>query len=204
MVHVKEDTKEQLQQVRTQSPTRAAAAATTPIKQTTTVPPNLPPKNVATPTPPAKPANPFRVSGCDSNSVSGVGDTSKTSNDEQLVKFTNSKLLQRILTKLKLRRTNVKEVSEDDDDDDDDAGYDVETADGSSFKKRNDYRFRIQSRATWRSNWDTWAWFGSNKSTRSNKTLVDNNNHIKGIECTEKCKYIRHIIWQRQYTFVGR
>lgn len=183
MVHVKDDTKEQLQQVRTQSPTRPPPPLNKSIATSSTT--TTPKKSEATtPTTPNAPVNPFRVSPrCTSNSLNETTKTSSSSNaDEQLVKFSNSKLLQRILQKLKLRRTNVKEISDEGEDED------IEAADGSSFKRRNDYRFRIQSKATWRSNWDTWAWFGSNKSTRSNKTLVDNNNHIKGLECTEKCK----------------
>lgn len=135
-------------------------------------PPDIPPKN-----------NPFRVSRCDSDSLNN---TSKSSNNDELVKFSNSKFLQRILVKLNLRRAgpHIKETNKDEEncDENEDLG------DGSSFKRRNDYRFRIQSKASWRGTWDTWAWFGSNKSTRSNKNLVDNNNHITGIECTEKGK----------------
>lgn len=208
MVHVKTDTKENLHAARTQSPVNKAGSQPntdnnevikkenidnvgevpqgTTVNKSTISAPELPPKN------------PFRVPRCDSDSLNNTTKSSacdKTANNsssinDELVKFSNSKLLERILIKLKLRRagscvkeittttTTTTNITEDE--------TDEETGDGSSFKRRNDYRFRIQSKASWRGTWDTWAWFGSNKSTRSNKNLVDNNNHITGIECTEK------------------
>lgn len=209
MVHVKTDTKENLHAARTQSPVSKAVSQPkidssqvitnktvekvtqeTTLNQSTISAPELPPKN------------PFRVSRCDSDSLNNTTKSStsdktanNTINNDELVKFSNSKLLERILIKLKLRRagscvkemtstTTTTNITEDETDED--------TGDGSSFKRRNDYRFRIQSKASWRGTWDTWAWFGSNKSTRSNKNLVDNNNHITGIECTEKGNHDSH------------
>lgn len=207
MVHVKTDTKENLHAARTQSPVSKVVSQPninskqviknkntenlnevteeTTVNNSTISAPELPPKN------------PFRVPRSDSDSLNNTTKSltsDKTTNNnssinDELVKFSNSKLLERILIKLKLRRagscvkemtttTTTTNITEDETDED--------TGDGSSFKRRNDYRFRIQSKASWRGTWDTWAWFGSNKSTRSNKNLVDNNNHITGIENTEK------------------
>lgn len=207
MVHVKTDTKENLHAARTQSPVNKTGSKPkvdnsndetknkTPEKitedtqettanQSTISAPELPPKN------------PFRVPRCDSDSLNNTAKSStsgKTANNngsinDELVKFSNSKLLERILIKLKLRRAGscVKEMTAKTTTNITEDETDEETGDGSTFKRRNDYRFRIQSKASWRGTWDTWAWFGSNKSTRSNKNLVDNNNHITGIECTEK------------------
>lgn len=203
MVHVKTDTKENLHAARTQSPVNKAisqpntdTSRLVTNKNTDTQENDLNKSTVSAPE--LQPKNPFRVSRCDSDSLNNTIKSSNsvkttntnnnnTSNTDELVKFSNSKLLERILMKLKLRRasSSVKEmvttttnITEDETDED--------TGDGSTFKRRNDYRFRIQSKASWRGTWDTWAWFGSNKSTRSNKNLVDNNNHISGIECTEK------------------
>lgn len=175
LVHVKEDTKEQLHAVRIQSPNRSKISlntSLTPSQSSEVEQINTSINNLST-------KNPFRVPRCDSDRLNEV--VSRSSNNDELIKFINSKLLQRILRKLKLRRINIKEASEEEEEDD-------ATGDGSSFKRRNDYRFRIQSKTPWKSNWDTWAWFSSNKSTRSSKNLVDNNNHINGIECTENGK----------------
>lgn len=182
LVHVKDDTKEQLHAVRIQSPTGSKSLLNSSGISASTVVTNNSNNTNSTPLSSLPSKNPFRVSRPDSNSLNEMA--AKNSNNDELIKFINSKLLQRILRKLKLRRINIKEASEEDEEDDDVA------IDGSSFKRRNDYRFRIQSKASWKSNWDTWAWFGSNKSTRSNKSLVDNhnNNHISGIECSEQGK----------------
>uniref|UniRef100_A0A336JZG9 CSON005257 protein n=1 Tax=Culicoides sonorensis TaxID=179676 RepID=A0A336JZG9_CULSO len=193
MVHVKTDTKENLHAARTQSPTNnintkennccsrneTYQVANVSIKRDVD-------KNNATSS-----KNPFRVSRCDSDSVNNLTNSlnvnkNLNSKNDELVNFSNSKILNQFLKKLKLKRarscvnetkTSITVENE----------TDEETGEESSFRRRNGYRFRIQSQASWRGTWDTWAWFGSNKSTKSNKNLVDNNNdHINGIECTEK------------------
>lgn len=181
LVHVKNDTKEQLHAVRIQNPINHKTESSPSTLSSQALQLNVINNNNnntgTSSMSNLSHKNPFRISRCDSNSLNES--VAKTSSNDELIKFINSKLLQRILRKLKLRRINIKEVSEEDDE---------PTKDEFSFKRRNEYRFRIQSKACWRSNWDTWAWFSSNKSTRSNKSLMNTSNHFRGIECTENGK----------------
>ena len=96
--------------------------------------------------------------------------SSQVANDE-LINFTNSNFIERILSRLRWRRERTKASSNNNNTDNDTNG-----------QSKSNKRAVNLLRAT--------GWFGSGKSTNSSTGLFDRRHHLEGIQCTDGGKYI--------------
>lgn len=118
-------------------------------------------------------------------------DENQSTNDE-LLNFTNSNLIERILSRLRWKRENINRMNKGNDDDGDvcsscvNGNGKVIVIDGQNNHKnilstrRNNRRAVNLFRQT--------GWFGSGKSTTSSTGLVNSNRkeqHLSGIQCTD-------------------
>ncbi len=100
------------------------------------------------------------------------------SNNEELINFTSSSLIERILGRLRWRRQRTKRNS-----------VDGETDDGNVMTKSNKRAVNLIRGAT--------GWFGSGKSTNSSTGLFDKRHQFSGITCSDGGKYNTHAFEQR-------
>lgn len=97
------------------------------------------------------------------------GSTVANNNDE-LINFTSSSLIERILGRLRWRRERTKR------------NVDGETDDANIMTKSNKRAVNLIRGAT--------GWFGSGKSTNSSTGLFDKRHQFSGITCSDGGKYI--------------
>lgn len=97
-------------------------------------------------------------------------ETTAAKNNDELINFTSSSLIERILGRLRWRRERTKR------------NVDGETDDGSIAARSNKRAVNLLRGAT--------GWFGSGKSTNSSTGLFDKRHQFSGITCSDGGKYI--------------
>lgn len=134
-------------------------------------PPTLPARNLLDkfPTKVARSENDILTRECADGIEDHNGSTAANNNDE-LINFTSSSLIERILGRLRWRRERTKQ------------NVDVETDGGNIMTKSNKRAVNLIRGAT--------GWFGSGKSTNSSTGLFDKRHRFSGITCSDGGKYI--------------
>lgn len=122
---------------------------------------------------PVKPSVPSEQDVLTGNSADGIEDhngSTAANNNDELINFTSSSLIERILGRLRWRRERTKR------------NVDCETDDGNIITKSNKRAVNLIRGAT--------GWFGSGKSTNSSTGLFDKRHQFSGITCSDGGKYI--------------
>lgn len=141
------------------------------IDLSTKSPPTLPARNLLDkfPVKAALSENDVLTRECADGTEDHNGSTAANNNDE-LINFTSSSLIERILGRLRWRRERTKR------------NVDGETDDGNIMTKSNKRAVNLIRGAT--------GWFGSGKSTNSSTGLFDKRHQFSGITCSDGGKYI--------------
>lgn len=134
-------------------------------------PPTLPARNLLDkfPTKAVLSGNVVLTEECADTAEDHNGSTVANNNDE-LISFTSSSLIERILGRLRWRRERTKR------------NVDGETDDDNIMTKSNKRAVNLIRGAT--------GWFGSGKSTNSSTGLFDKRHQFSGITCSDGGKYI--------------